>query len=62
MEGIQAGAVDSPEEEVDLEAALGGVIHRVTGHGKARWMTPRQPESSFKDLEKAVLREAWLQF
>ncbi len=28
VEGIQAGAVDSPEEEVDLEAALGGVIRK----------------------------------
>jgi small subunit ribosomal protein S2 len=28
IEGIQAGALDSPEEEVDLEAALGGVIRK----------------------------------
>ena len=28
VEGIQAGALDSPEEEVDLEAALGGVIRK----------------------------------
>ena len=28
IEGIQAGALESPEEEVDLEAALGGVIRK----------------------------------
>jgi len=28
VEGIQAGALESPEEEVDLEAALGGVIRK----------------------------------
>jgi small subunit ribosomal protein S2 len=28
LEGIQAGALESPEEEVDLEAALGGVIRK----------------------------------
>jgi small subunit ribosomal protein S2 len=28
VEGIQAGALESPDEEVDLEAALGGVIRK----------------------------------
>jgi small subunit ribosomal protein S2 len=28
VEGIQAGALESPEEEVDLEAALGGGIRK----------------------------------
>jgi small subunit ribosomal protein S2 len=28
IDGIQAGALESPEEEVDLEAALGGVIRK----------------------------------
>jgi len=28
VDGIQAGALESPEEEVDLEAALGGVIRK----------------------------------
>jgi small subunit ribosomal protein S2 len=28
LEGIQAGALESPDEEVDLEAALGGVIRK----------------------------------